>query len=276
MSIGKCLGCNQKKILIESHIIPVSWLKRINPLTDNGKIQPIRNTDNAIFVEQFNSEYIAWNRCVHNFLTTDSNILCKYCDGDILGRYDNELYKIWGHWYKNRHNYSAGNLVEISASSDLAIKGIAAILWRASISKEIKCSNIDLGLKYNKLFHEFLFENKQLNHHEFSVKARFYLPSETKLQLKGRPGEEVINEDSSLNMPNVIRHSYDDNHNIHEFVLMLPSIWINAWINIPEKQNINCPLIWPVNENYIRGEVIKYEGSLFEDINISFTKGTVK
>ena len=267
------LGCNQEKNLIKAHIIPKSWLKRINPLTDEGRFQSIMNNDNAFSVEQVDFRYKEWKLNVHKFLTTDSNILCKSCDGKILGDYDRELCEIWKPWYENRHKYSTGNLVQISASSDLAIKGVAAILWRASVSKEIGYSNINLGQQYNNLFHEFLFGSRQLCHHEFSVTARLYLPSKTKLYFKGKPGEEVINIDSSLAMSNVIHHSYDECCNIHEFVLRLPAIWINAWIDIPDEQDINSPLIWSMNKNHISGQVIKYENSLFEDINISFNKG---
>ena len=251
MSIGRCLGCNQEKELIEAHIIPKSWRNRLNPPKNKN---PKELNKPTFFID----EELLHKKGKNNFdianLPVDSNILCESCDNGILKKYDDELYKVWQYWIEHRHEYDTNNEIEIPVSVDLTIKGVAAILWRSSISKIEELSHINLGSECNNLFREFLFEKRQLKDNDFFGVITLYLPSNPR-----RINEYEI-EDPSLAMSSKVNTCKYRNCNIF-YKIMLPSIWIDALIGNPDNEDINSPLIWSANKNKIFAEIVEFDGS---------------
>ena len=152
MTDSRCLGCNKNTKLIESHIIPKSWRNRLNPPKD---INPKMVNKPKYILDENNRP----KKKKENFdiagLPIDSNILCKSCD-NILGKYDKALYGVWQYWIETRHKHKHNDIITIPFDSDLIIKGIAAIFWRASISKKIEFRDINLGTKKQSISQIFI------------------------------------------------------------------------------------------------------------------------
>lgn len=78
---------------------------------------------------------------------TDDNILCRKCDGDILGEYENNFKKVWERVFKNgelcplNHNgHLIGWTKKIDGREDIIKTKLFMLccLWRASISSDGK------------------------------------------------------------------------------------------------------------------------------------------
>lgn len=129
---GICRGCNQKKNLIKAHIIPESFFREINT---SGQM--------SILIEGKKDSYI--KRCPIGIY--DQNILCPECENifqmaddyaqDLLLKSSNKRRILFDgkgdiYFFEN-YNYK------------LLKRFVISLLWRASISKDIFYSHINIG-----------------------------------------------------------------------------------------------------------------------------------
>lgn len=130
--MGVCRGCNQKKDLIEAHIIPESFFREI-----------VTSGEPTILVEGKKESYVKRRpKGVY-----DKNILCLSCEkrfqksddyaqllllkSDIKRKYN--LDENGGYFYYENYDYR------------LLKRFVISLLWRASITKDDLFSHINLG-----------------------------------------------------------------------------------------------------------------------------------
>ena len=123
---GVELSANNK---CESHIIPKFIWKEY--MMVNGKHQEMI---------LMNSER---PKILRGYGVTDNGILCRKCDGDILGQYENDFREVWERIFKNgeshpfNHNGSLIGWMKKVGSREDFIKTklfVLCCIWRASIS----------------------------------------------------------------------------------------------------------------------------------------------
>lgn len=129
-----CKLCDQDKPLIEAHIFP-DWAYR--PLKDKGK-HFIQLTE-GLKERKLQSGH--W----------DSNILCKECDGDVIGKYDtyaadffNQDFSPLLTTFKETNKEAVTYHVKDFNYTKLYIY-IISIFWRASITNNAAFAKVDLG-----------------------------------------------------------------------------------------------------------------------------------
>lgn len=153
-----CKLCNKPKQLIRAHIIPRHFFLEyekegfyaINP--SNGKMKQ-------------------WQCGIYD----KRNILCKTCDGDVLGEFDKEGYRVllsevYNHKYIEKEKGIVYHLEEKDFNFEYLRKFFIAILWKASISPEQEVSNINLGI-YEQKAYEVL---KNINTHNDLFKIAIF------------------------------------------------------------------------------------------------------
>ena len=133
----KCKYCQKEKTLIKAHILPRNFFTNYKKVGFWG-VEP-----HKIDKRHFQSGVI------------DKNILCSECDNAILGKYDNEAYRLLLDIENKKSKTKWRNLDAYIYYSDeynyeYLRKFFIAFLWKASIS-DLYCMNmVDLG-PYEKI-----------------------------------------------------------------------------------------------------------------------------
>lgn len=148
-----CKFCGQEKQLIKAHIIPRHFHL---------------NYENETFAA-INAKTGGWKQCKTG--TYDKNILCSECDNNILGKFDDEAYRILLNDIYNFAEYKYNqnilyHLTENDFDYTLFRNFFISVLWRASISKTEEFSNVYLGpyedialkIMQNKIDNDKLFK----------------------------------------------------------------------------------------------------------------------
>ena len=149
----KCKLCNQdKKLLRHSHIIP------------DFAYKGLYNDKHQIAFARFNKPN---NKALIPSAPYDKDILCKECDGNIIGMYENYgRFVLYGGKQKNDRQIKQTRRTAPDGLSSLYLENIdyrkfklyiLSILWKASISKHLLFKNIDLDN------HEKIIGNMILN-----------------------------------------------------------------------------------------------------------------
>ncbi len=165
--IGVCRLCDQNKKLIESHIIPGAVTSHIlynrNPKKDGAR---------ALVRDEFRN-------INHPKIPTDGyydkNILCKECDSDELGKFDDYgarfLRADFSKFRRSRDNifYYYGFPVDQKRFKLFAI----SMLWRASISNNEFFSDVALG-PFEEMAKEFIKSSGVTYQDVFDVRLSHY------------------------------------------------------------------------------------------------------
>lgn len=263
-NFGKCLGCGDYKKLIDAHIIPQGWAHRINlpKVSDDGsRVQLTKCQDaNSVWLERQEQTPKVWSRPKMAF-SSDQNILCEECDGGKgLGKFDEELYKVWKHWVQRRGSNPTDPTTTITLDVSRAVNAVAAILWRASISKLPQFDNVRLGPKYENTFREALFQGRQLTHRELAIIAEVYRPSRAILEYKANSVQSMPEDGVSLAASPEVHSFKLERHNI--YVLYLPGFSVVARVGSPNGKPHQSVNIWTSGSSSVQCKVAEYDGSL--------------
>ena len=132
-----CQMCGEEKILCKAHIMP------------KALISILKNPDNDYVRTSFH-KWISYRR---NTLELDRKILCRNCDG-ILGEYDEILVETNRQFFFHEARKNISETIEIETDTKKLNLGIAAIIYRMSISKRIH--KVRLDIKYEMLLKRWL------------------------------------------------------------------------------------------------------------------------
>ncbi|MCM1003370.1 MAG: hypothetical protein NC408_03400 [Candidatus Gastranaerophilales bacterium] len=172
-----CKFCGKEKKLIKAHIIPRKF-----------------------YLDYKDEQYMSVNKLSGKFQIQqsgayDKNILCEDCDGKILGKFDQEGYRVlFDEIYKHKLNQLNHDSMYYITSEyynyEYLRNFFISILWRASVSSLPEFRDINLGIyqgkaleilqgkeKYEKLFKIFIFKypkDKDFNKILFISKGKFY------------------------------------------------------------------------------------------------------
>lgn len=154
-----CKLCKKDKILIKrSHIIPEFLYDEL--YDENHRLFKFNAIENANGIERISKppkgEY-------------EGGLLCKECDGDIIGKFESYLGKILNNSkipeqqkpkckkliYENGKEFTILENIEYKSLKLCLL----SILWRASISKRPLFKDVSLGLYEEKIRRQLLDEN---------------------------------------------------------------------------------------------------------------------
>jgi len=152
-----CCGCGEAKPLIEAHIIPKAFCKRLSKLNAAAKLV----TPNA-YVRRSPTGYY------------DSNILCGECDGK-LGVFDDYAFSLVQGAIRGKKTifepvHEQGRLVAHSVADfdfDKLRLFVLSVLWRASISEDEFCSGAVLNDKEKNCLRDIVLYGAPISDDEY-------------------------------------------------------------------------------------------------------------
>lgn len=150
----QCKYCQQEKKLIKAHILPRNFYTNYKEKGFWG------------------IEYKKIDKIHFQSGVIDKNILCKECDNHILGKYDNEAYRILLNIEETKiktkwKGLDAYVFDPTEFNYEYIRKFFIAFLWKASISKLPCMDVVDLG-PYEKIALDIL-QNKYENENLFKI-----------------------------------------------------------------------------------------------------------
>lgn len=170
-----CKFCGQEKKLIKAHIIPRNFYLDYK----NEQYMEVDELSGKFTIKQ-NGSY-------------DKNILCAECDGKILGKFDQEGYRIlldeiYKHCLYHDDKIKIYNLTSEYYDYNKFRRFFISILWKASISSLPEYSHIQLGeyedkalailkgiASYENLFKIYIYKypkNKDYNKFIYITKSK--------------------------------------------------------------------------------------------------------
>lgn len=138
--LSDCKLCGKQKKLIKAHIIPGSFYKYSKD-----------NSDYLMLISD--NDYPKKSRIG----VYDNNILCKECDGNIIGIFDNYAKNLLFDQNYTIMKYSNIKYFKIeNFEYDKLMMFFLSMVWRASISKHDFFASVNLGPQYESTIKEII------------------------------------------------------------------------------------------------------------------------
>jgi hypothetical protein len=186
-----CRLCDKEKKLIKAHIIP-DWAHRT-----------LKQDNHLIYLSTGAKE-----RKIQSGYW-DNSILCRECDGDVIGQYDTYAKKFFDRDFSKeivRGTASSGEDVAYIHLKDFDYTKLklflVSVLWRASISNLPQFAATNLG-KYEDIAKQMILEGKIINEKNFQIVLAYCEPPEA-----GKAFEKAILSPGKHKFDHAICHSF--------------------------------------------------------------------